>query len=584
MTISVRLFMTLQQKIVSSISAIGLLVFIGLFIIYQSTSGVLSIAKTQEQLSATQFESVKTLSASASTIGPSIKTMTQISKLKSDIAQLRFMYVEASLTLASDDLSRANETFPSTRDQFIAFLIQSGASTSEVEAAREAFWAAQIYGNKINEFRLKDLAMTAGEMAVGLTNEMSKLDAILDEKSLAASTQVNTNLSNAIKAIEDVDKVASETKKGSQAIVSDANSVTNTVLIVAIFFVVIAVVITFIVNKSIQKATKQVVTALSLISKDKNLSLRINRQEQDELGEIAHDVDSMMTIFEGVIKEVLVTASGVNKEINAMGERSHGLNTLIDQQRGALDNISDSITQMLASADNVASNASNASNAMNTTKEVNELGNNSSVVIEDNISSIEALNGLLVDSEDKVSHLANDVASIVNILSVIESIAEQTNLLALNAAIESARAGEHGRGFAVVADEVRGLAKRTQESVAEIKSNIDQLTSRTQEVVNAIQSSRSTSKSSVEQAQQTKASVNEITQSLAKISERVHQISEAAKEQAQASHSISARVQDISSKAHEISNTSNQNEMAGERMLEQGQNLAQVCSVFKVTQ
>jgi methyl-accepting chemotaxis protein len=573
--------MTLQQKIVSSISAIGLLVFIGLFIIYQSTSGVLSIAKTQEQLSATQFESVKTLSASASTISPSIKTMTQISKLKSDIAQLRFMYVEASLTLASDDLSRANETFPSTRDQFIAFLIQSGASTSEVEAAREAFWAAQIYGNKINEFRLKDLAMTAGEMAVGLTNEMSKLDAILDEKSLAASTQVNTNLSNAIKAIEDVDKVASETKKGSQEIVFDANSVANTVLIVAVFFVVIAVVITLIVNKSIQKATKQVVTALSLISKDKNLSLRINRQEQDELGEIAHDVDSMMTIFEGVIKEVLVTASGVNKEINAMGERSHGLNTLIDQQRGALDNISDSITQMLASADNVASNASNA---MNTTKEVNELGNNSSVVIEDNISSIEALNGLLVDSEDKVSHLANDVASIVNILSVIESIAEQTNLLALNAAIESARAGEHGRGFAVVADEVRGLAKRTQESVAEIKSNIDQLTSRTQEVVNAIQSSRSTSKSSVEQAQQTKASVNEITQSLARISERVHQILEAAKEQAQASHSISARVQDISSKAHEISNTSNQNEMAGERMLEQGQNLAQVCSVFKVTQ
>ena len=573
--------MTLQQKIVSSISAIGLLVFIGLFIIYQSTSGVLSIAKTQEQLSATQFESVKTLSASASTISPSIKTMTQISKLKSDIAQLRFMYVEASLTLASDDLSRANETFPSTRDQFIAFLIQSGASTSEVEAAREAFWAAQIYGNKINEFRLKDLAMTAGEMAVGLTNEMSKLDAILDGKSLAASTQVNTNLNNAIKAIEDVDKVASETKKGSQEIVFDANSVANTVLIVAVFFVVIAVVITLIVNKSIQKATKQVVTALSLISKDKNLSLRINRQEQDELGEIAHDVDSMMTIFEGVIKEVLVTASGVNKEINAMGERSHGLNTLIDQQRGALDNISDSITQMLTSADNVASNANNA---MNTTKEVNELGNNSSVVIEDNISSIEALNGLLVDSEDKVSHLANDVASIVNILSVIESIAEQTNLLALNAAIESARAGEHGRGFAVVADEVRGLAKRTQESVAEIKSNIDQLTSRTQEVVNAIQSSRSTSKSSVEQAQQTKASVNEITQSLARISERVHQILEAAKEQAQASHSISARVQDISSKAHEISNTSNQNEMAGERMLEQGQNLAQVCSVFKVTQ
>jgi methyl-accepting chemotaxis protein len=40
--------------------------------------------------------------------------------------------------------------------------------------------------------------------------------------------------------------------------------------------------------------------------------------------------------------------------------------------------------------------------------------------------------------------LADEVASIDEVLAVIRSISEQTNLLALNAAIEAARAGKWG--------------------------------------------------------------------------------------------------------------------------------------------
>jgi methyl-accepting chemotaxis protein len=70
------------------------------------------------------------------------------------------------------------------------------------------------------------------------------------------------------------------------------------------------------------------------------------------------------------------------------------------------------------------------------------------------------------------------VRAITDAISIIDQIAFQTNILSLNAAVEAATAGEAGKGFAVVAAEVRNLASRSAEAAKEIKSIVENATSK----------------------------------------------------------------------------------------------------------
>ncbi|OCA84983.1 methyl-accepting chemotaxis protein [Pseudobacillus wudalianchiensis] len=82
--------------------------------------------------------------------------------------------------------------------------------------------------------------------------------------------------------------------------------------------------------------------------------------------------------------------------------------------------------------------------------------------------------------------LQQQTKAIQSIVKTIREIAAQTNLLALNAAIEAARAGEHGRGFDVVAKEVRKLSVSVENSIIEVRDNIEGITREIAKITNGI--------------------------------------------------------------------------------------------------
>lgn len=300
--------------------------------------------------------------------------------------------------------------------------------------------------------------------------------------------------------------------------------------------------------KLVTQPLGEVANALENIARGEgDLTQRIRVKREDEIGLVAGSfnvfVEKIQTLVQSIQASVQQT-SEVSHNVYLASEASRGH---LENQQQETDQVAAAITQMSASAKEIANNvqltADSADQASHDAKAV-------SVIIKESIESINGLSVHLNEATSVVGALENDVKGIVSVLDVIRGIAEQTNLLALNAAIEAARAGDQGRGFAVVADEVRALASRTQESTAQIQQTIERLQSGAKSAVHVMEDSQIKSKASVEHAQSSGQSINSILSSTEQITDMASHIATAVGEQSTVAEELSNNVNRIVSAGH----------------------------------
>lgn len=157
-------------------------------------------------------------------------------------------------------------------------------------------------------------------------------------------------------------------------------------------------------------------------------------------------------------------------------------------QKNDVDTARQIIEQLSEITHNVSSYCESTASLANEAKTKADQGTKDMIALE---TALDNANQHIDNSNEHFQSLMHETAQISQVMETISSIAEQTNLLALNAAIESARAGEQGRGFAVVADEVRSLAMRTQEATEEIRQKINNLQSKTDDVMETMKENKS---------------------------------------------------------------------------------------------
>jgi hypothetical protein len=131
------------------------------------------------------------------------------------------------------------------------------------------------------------------------------------------------------------------------------------------------------------------------------------------------------------------------------------------------------------------------------------------------------------------------------VLDLIEEIAQETHVLSLNAAIEAAAAGTEGRRIAVVAEEVRRLASRSRDSVASVRSLLDEFSASIRATVVATEEGAKESRRVLGSAERAAVAVAELRAVGAETSARALRISAATREQDGASDEVVATLRDV---------------------------------------
>ncbi len=233
-----------------------------------------------------------------------------------------------------------------------------------------------------------------------------------------------------------------------------------------------------------------------------DLTKRIRKSSNDEIGQTADAFNGFLDKLQNVIVEITNLIYGLNSASEEIRSSSGDVSNSASEQASSVEETSAALEQMSVTI------SQNADNARTTGQIATEAANNARA------------------GGDVVRNAIIQMKNITSKISVIDDIAYQTNLLALNAEIEAARAGEQGRGFAVVALEVRKLAERSKQAAAEVS----ELAASTSDV-----------------AEQAGKLLDKIVPQVVKTAELVREISNASEEQQSGVEQINVAVGEIES-------------------------------------
>lgn len=353
----------------------------------------------------------------------------------------------------------------------------------------------------------------------------------------------------------------------------------NIVIALLVMLVVFLLVIQVVFRWCLQCTVDKLKNSICHITRESDLSYRIEIDSEDELGTTAEAFNKMMTLIHGVVSEVRQDAGNLAVAVTQLASAAEQTNQDMQFQSQETELVATAMNQMAATVESVAGNADEASQS---TRQAADEARHGASVVDSTVVKIQQLAEEVDKAAAVIMHLETDSNNIGGILDVIRGIADQTNLLALNAAIEAARAGEQGRGFAVVAEEVRNLAQRTQAATREIHLLIEKLQTAAKEAVSVMKSGRAIAETSVEQISEAGQSLQIITDTVSTIAAMNAEIASASEEQSVVSKEIAGSIDNINQLADKTTHSASQTAKASDSLSKLATRLKQCVENFKL--
>ncbi|WJT09462.1 methyl-accepting chemotaxis protein [Vibrio harveyi] len=310
-----------------------------------------------------------------------------------------------------------------------------------------------------------------------------------------------------------------------------------------------------------------------------DLTVRLPTKGNDEVAQISSAFNVFVEKVHGIISQVVSTGVALNGSATALREQSQQALTRGQEQNEQTMLVVTSMNEMIATVNEIASNAAGAASAASTATDETQEGYKT---LQKTTTAITNLETEMNSTSSIIVSLADNTQSIGSILEVIRGISEQTNLLALNAAIEAARAGDAYRGFAVVADEVRNLATKTAQSTDEIDLMIKRLQDEAQNAVNSMGNSKALIEEGTTETELARQALEAISKQVMTILDINTQVATATEQQSTVANEINMNMDTVSNSVKLGLNASEQLEQSSQQLAELSQTLDHYVGSFRI--
>ena len=461
---------------------------------------------------------------------------------------------------------KANNKIIETQQLSLQTLSQAQKSTREFQEMR--YWLSDLSVSWLNESEenantkfktLKVSLATLGESTNksfdDLVSELQHfhdinieaVDAYVDENRVKGNSLVakGRNIAAIIeKRLDDVllNAQLEAQNSGKQVTASNAELV-NIALMVLIVTVVIGTLFSQILARIVVNPLTEAHSALASMSSGAgNLTQRLKVRGKDEISRFSNEFNLFVKKIQTIVRGTVHSAEQLTVTAERLAEITEKTKRYAEQQQSETLQMATAMTEMSATAQEVATNAVSTATSTST---ASEHGLNGREVVASTIAVMDILKNDVEISATTIKSLDQETDNIVLLLEDICNIAAQTNLLALNAAIEAARAGEQGRGFAVVADEVRALAGRTRGVTENIQKLIDKLQKSAKESVANMERGTERTEEASMKATHAGEALNTINDAIMEVTDKSHQIASAAEQQSATSEEVHRNITNL---------------------------------------
>ena len=403
------------------------------------------------------------------------------SQVEENIERIQVNFTQTLEALnQADEMMKANE---GSTEQFefigninanlIKLLLNDDANTRRITVQMVRSWnesfvkgdpELQEYYNELNRILMRD--DDTRWFCQRLQAVFGDIYNVLIERTYKRTDETSQSLESMTKDFALINEDLAQTSNSKD----DSKSFANIILVILLLTLFITAVVAFMLLKLVRefkRDTDVIVTYLKAgTSHSQKSLLKIDRGDKDELFIITKFINE----FVSKMKKIIEIAEQTSKAILNVSSYATKLQNHID---GINEKTSTTVRVGQDIVGGLDENINLANQSQGKINQSQEYINSTNTVIANLLEELTASVQNQTQLNSQIGGLQKNITQISNVLSLIQDIAEQTNLLALNAAIEAARAGDYGRGFAVVADEVRKLAENTDNSIAEITTNIE---------------------------------------------------------------------------------------------------------------